>query len=1069
MKIKLYQTLAFALLVSTALSAQNCVLKIGSVADSRGAQGWTLDGFRMTDNIQKFQNPNNFGPAGTVPYTVQITSETAPITQALLSNYDLFFIGFFPDGTFSAAELQAMFDWVNNGGRMLITADAANFDAVAAKFGYPSTTQTTNLNLAEPTQLNHPIFQGPFGTITQFNGAGSLGYFPTTTGATILARSTQNFATLLEKSVGAGHIVLSGDICQFDNATMTAGGVITNNNDILFANLFHYASAKTCCTAPTVTCRDVTIHLGPSPVTITPTGPATSQLPAQTKGVIPFCPAPATAAASCNCPTGSVAVGYSGEVGTFYGGTVSKFRLNCRAVNPDGTFGAATTVTCDNGTAAGTAPASQVAAPGQALVGFQNYVGCAIDQLNGKSKPLAAILASTPNSTNNPVPPIGNVGGTLRSTQLAPDGYVIVGMQTYVDLSTGHSAGYAWNYAKLADVMKAIATVTVDCGLESVTLSKSSFDCSNIGVNNVTVTATGSGGSAQCNFTVTVIDNEIPVVTCPTPNASYTTDAGECNATLSFAATATDNCGVSSYAYSVGGNPISFPYDFTVGTTTVTAVATDAGNNTSQPCSFDVVVKDNEAPVVTCPTPNASYNTDAGECNATLSFAATATDNCGVSSYVYSVGGNPISFPYDFAVGTTKVTVVATDIHGNASQPCSFDVVVKDNEAPVVTCPTPNASYNTDAGECNATLSFAATATDNCGVSSYAYSVGGNPISFPYDFAVGTTSVKVVATDIHGNASQPCSFSVVVKDNQAPVVTCPTLNASYNTDAGECNATLSFAATATDNCGVSSYAYSVGGNPISFPYDFAVGTTTVKVVATDIHGNASQPCSFSVVVKDNQAPTISCPANIVVSPTSVNGAVVNYTVVFGDNCPGATKTLIAGYPSGATFPIGTTTVTYKVRDAYTNSATCSFTVTVRDPYCDKDGKNTKVNVCHSGNTLCISINALQTHLAHGDQLGKCEWYTTVRMGKPSLIESVEPSFNLYPNPTTGLVNVRLDNVKKAEIVVLNGDGAVMEKRSISDNKKQILELNLSRYAAGVYTIRVVSDDNIIVKKVIVQR
>ncbi|MDX5585889.1 MAG: hypothetical protein QNK20_13420, partial [Aureibaculum sp.] len=39
-------------------------------------------------------------------------------------------------------------------------------------------------------------------------------------------------------------------------------------------------------------------------------------------------------------------------------------------------------------------------------------------------------------------------------------------------------------------------------------------------------------------------------------------------------------------------------------------------------------------------------------------------------------------------------------------------------------------------------------------------------------------------------------------------------------------------------------------------------------------------------------------------------------------------------------------------------------------YCNK--KKTKVLICHKGkNTLCVSINALQAHLDHGDSLGSC--------------------------------------------------------------------------------------------------
>jgi hypothetical protein len=87
-----------------------------------------------------------------------------------------------------------------------------------------------------------------------------------------------------------------------------------------------------------------------------------------------------------------------------------------------------------------------------------------------------------------------------------------------------------------------------------------------------------------------------------------------------------------------------------------------------------------------------------------------------------------------------------------------------------------------------------------------------------------------------------------------------------------------------------------------------------------------------VTVVDAQAPAISCPANISVNAAAGTcGAVVTYTTPVGtDNCPGATTAMIAGLASGSTFPVGVTTVTYRVTDAAGLTTTCSFSVTVTD-------------------------------------------------------------------------------------------------------------------------------------------
>jgi hypothetical protein len=111
---------------------------------------------------------------------------------------------------------------------------------------------------------------------------------------------------------------------------------------------------------------------------------------------------------------------------------------------------------------------------------------------------------------------------------------------------------------------------------------------------------------------------------------------------------------------------------------------------------------------------------------------------------------------------------------------------------------------------------------------------------------------------------------------------------------------------------------------------FPVGTT--PVVYTVTAGVASANCSFNVTVVDNQAPSISCPANITVSaPPTACGANVSYSTPVGtDNCSGVSTTRTAGLASGSLFPIGTTTVTHAATDAASLSTNCSFTVTVAD-------------------------------------------------------------------------------------------------------------------------------------------
>lgn len=102
----------------------------------------------------------------------------------------------------------------------------------------------------------------------------------------------------------------------------------------------------------------------------------------------------------------------------------------------------------------------------------------------------------------------------------------------------------------------------------------------NVGVTTVQLTATNACGTVNCSFTVTVTDNENPVITCPA-NISVC-DPG--SPVVTFSVGATDNCGI----LSVVSTPPSGS-TFAPGTTTVNSVATDVNGNTSN-CSFTVTV-----------------------------------------------------------------------------------------------------------------------------------------------------------------------------------------------------------------------------------------------------------------------------------------------------------------------------------------------------------------------------------------------------------------------------------------------------------------------------------------------
>jgi rhamnogalacturonan endolyase len=92
-------------------------------------------------------------------------------------------------------------------------------------------------------------------------------------------------------------------------------------------------------------------------------------------------------------------------------------------------------------------------------------------------------------------------------------------------------------------------------------------------------------------------------------------------------------------------------------------------------------------------------------------------------------------------------------------------------------------------------------------------------------------------------------------------------------------------------------------------------------------GMAPQPAANIIIHLDTTAPVITTPGNISVDATSSAGAVVDFAATALDDVSGNVAVSYSVAP-GSTFPIGTTTVTVTAQDAYGNTGTATFNVTV---------------------------------------------------------------------------------------------------------------------------------------------
>lgn len=446
------------------------------------------------------------------------------------------------------------------------------------------------------------------------------------------------------------------------------------------------------------------------------------------------------------------------------------------------------------------------------------------------------------------------------------------------------------------------------------------------GTYTLTYTATEDPNSVSVERTVIVTDTEAPSISIDGANP-YKIQQGSCSPFVDPGVSANDGCaGAKPVTSSISGpggatsvNPAvagtyTVTYTATDGTHSATATRTVLVGNFPED-EVDQAASSNQPPTITL----VGDDQITIECGTPFTDPGATASVCGGSIPVTTTGTVDIHTP-----GTYSITYSAT-ANGFTTEATRIVTVEADNTAPTITLN----GANPMTVECHTSFTDpGATAHDAC-----AGDFAATAASTVDPNTVGQYTVTYSATDPSGHSATAVTRVVNVVDSTAPTVTAPA-NVTVNTGSGaaSCGTTVSDATlgsgSANDAC---QGALSVTRTGVPAGNVFPVGTTTVTYSATDAHNNTAS-ATQTVTVVDNTPPTISCPANITVYlplNSTATSMAVNYTAPVGtDNCAGATTAQTGGLASGATFPVGTTTNTFRVTDAAGNYTDCSFTVTV---------------------------------------------------------------------------------------------------------------------------------------------
>lgn len=455
------------------------------------------------------------------------------------------------------------------------------------------------------------------------------------------------------------------------------------------------------------------------------------------------------------------------------------------------------------------------------------------------------------------------------------------------------------------------------------------------GNNTITYTVTdAAANSTSCVVVVQVRDQQGPVISCaslpqivvtasctgvPTAWADAALGAVDCTTPVTVnAPTVLSTTGGTTPVLS--GTPAARTGTFPVGVTTLQYVALDnASPANSSTCTFTIDVRENTPPIINCPVGTQNFAATTG-CSATITSAMltppSVSDNCPATPTLVLLSP---SFPQTLSTtsGSVSVTWRATDASGNSAT-CSRNIAVTDQTPPVIAC---GADITVNTASCSGISSSSVVlpvvnASDNCTPPSPVVTL---LTSVPPTYPMGATVLTYQATD--GAALiATCTKQVIVRDNQPPVIVCPSNLTIANPTSCPASVPIS-PQSITDNCVAVNY---VSSHPTAL---FVCGTTTtVTLTATDFGGNTST-CAVMVTVNDPTAvvctPTLG--ALTVSASQTVNLADISGLVFTPSGCctsPTLSSVVLTGGPvAGGPYP-----ATVLTPNAYTFTATGTYTV-----------------------------------------------------------------------------------------------------------------------------------------------
>ena len=219
---------------------------------------------------------------------------------------------------------------------------------------------------------------------------------------------------------------------------------------------------------------------------------------------------------------------------------------------------------------------------------------------------------------------------------------------------------------------------------------------------------------------------------------------------------------------------------------------------------------------------------------------------------------------------------------------------------------------------------------------------------------------------------------------------------------------------------------------------------------------------------------------------AITGGVAPYTYAWTSNDPG-----VNGAATSSVTPCNTQEVTRTYTVVVTGANGCQASATVNLTFininCSNNSNSVKVKVCHvppgnpgNCNTICVSINAVQTLLNNGSYLGEClplcalppASYTTRNIQDYVIKNVVRPvaektlEVKISPNPTENVFRIQVNSSSNEPITlrILDMNGSVKSVHKFL-SKDNVITVG-GDLIGGIYLAEVIQGNSRLVNKLV---